>query len=325
MKVLVTGGAGFIGSHVCDHLLAWGDHVHALDNLSLGRMENVAHNMDNREFRFIQADLLDMDALHRLFAAERYEAVFHLAANSDIQRSAKETDLDLKQTFLTTCNVVECARRSGVRDILFASSSTIFGVHAKPISETTAPLTPVSLYGAAKLAAEGYLTAYASLFGLSVWIFRLPNVVGSRLTHGCVYDFVGRLRRDPTQLLILGDGTQQKPYAHVRDVIDAVMLAWEHALDRVNVFNISADGVTTVGDIARIVIEEMGLRNVRVEFTGEERGWPGDVPQFQYDSRKIRALGWEPRRNSDDAIREAVRSLLESTPAGEPSPLKEWS
>jgi len=310
MKNLVSGGAGFIGSHLCDHLLAWGDEVHALDNLSLGRMENVAHHLDNRKFRFIRADLLDVEPLRALFEAERYDAVFHLAANSDIRRSCHETDLDLRQTFLTTYNVAECARRSGVREILSMSSSTVYGPHDKPLAETTGPLHPVSLYGAAKLASEGFLTAYASLFDIAVWIFRLPNVVGARLTHGCVRDFVERLQKDPTQLLILGDGSQHKPYLHVKDLIDAMMLAWEHSHDRINCFNIAADGTTSVREIARIVIEEMGLRNVRIEYTGEERGWPGDVPHFQYDSSKIRNLGWKARHTAEEAIREAVRSMV---------------
>jgi len=312
MKILITGGAGFIGSHLCDHLLAWGDQVHALDNLSRGRLENVAHNLDNRQFRFIQADLLEFEPLQRLFEAERYDAVFHLAGNSDIQRSVRETDLDLRQTFLTTYNVAECARRSNVREILFTSSSTVYGPHDKPLSEATGPLHPISLYGAAKLASEGFLAAYASLFDMSVWIFRLPNVVGERLTHGCVYDFVERLHKDLTQLLVLGDGKQEKPYADVKDVIDAILLAWKCSRDHVNCFNIAASGTTSVREIARIVIEEMGLRNVRIEYTGEERGWPGDVPHFQYDSYKIRALGWEPRHSSEQAIRQAVRSMVKS-------------
>jgi UDP-glucose 4-epimerase len=290
--------------------LAWGDEVHALDNLSLGRRESIAHHLDNREFRFIETDLLDFEPLQKLFMTEHYEAVFHLAANSDIRRGERETDLDLRHTFRTTYNVAECARRFGVRDIIFASSSTIYGPHEKPLSETTGPLRPISFYGAAKLAAEAFLTAYASQFDLSVWILRLPNVLGTRLTHGCVYDFVGRLIKDPSHLLILGDGAQQKPYAHVKDVIDAMMLAWEHALERINCFNIGGAGLVTVKEIARIVIDEMGLCNVRIEYTGEDRGWPSDVPHFQYDARKVHALGWEPRHTAEEAIREAVRSMV---------------
>jgi len=287
-----------------------------VDNLSLGRMENVAHNLDNRGFRLIQADLLDLEPLAELFEAERYDTVFHLAANSDIRRSAHETDLDLRQTFLTTYNVVECARRSEVREILFTSSSTVYGPHEEPMSELTSPLQPVSLYGAAKLAAEGFLSAYASLFNLSVWIFRLPNVVGERLTHGCVYDFVERLRKDPTRLVILGDGRQHKPYAHVKDVIDAMVLAWEHPDERVNCFNIGVNETTSVREIARMVIQEMGLKDVLTECTDDEAAWPGDIPYFQYDWRKLRALGWEPRHTPEEAIRAAVRALLQSRAPG---------
>ncbi|KPL08793.1 epimerase [candidate division BRC1 bacterium SM23_51] len=315
MKILVTGGAGFIGSHLCDRLLARGDEVHALDNLSLGRRENVAHNLDHRAFRFIEADLLEIEPLRALFEAERYDAVFHLAANSDIERSARETDLDLRLTFLTTCNVAECARRFGVGEVLFASSSTVYGPHDRPLSERTGPFLPASLYGAAKLAAEGFLSAYASMFDLSVWILRLPNVVGERMTHGCVYDFINRLHEDPSRLVILGDGGQRKPYVHVEDVLDAVLLAWECSRDRINCFNIGTDSATSVSDIARIVIEEMGLRDVCLEYTGGEGGWPGDVPRFQYDSSKIHALGWRARHISDEAIRAAVRATVKGEAA----------
>lgn len=317
MKILVTGGAGFIGSHLCDRLLARGDEVHALDNLSLGRRENLAHNLDHRAFRFIEADLLEVEPLRALFEAERYDAVFHLAANSDIQRSARETDLDLRLTFLTTHNVAECARLGGVREILFASSSTIYGLHDGPLSEQTGPLFPVSLYGAAKLAAEGFLSAYASMFDLSVWIFRLPNVVGARMTHGCVYDFIHHLREDPSQLVILGDGSQCKPYVHVEDVLDAMLLAWEHSRERINCFNIGTDSTTSVREIARIVIEEMGLCDVRLKYMGGESGWPGDVPRFQYDAGKIYALGWKARRTSDEAVRTAVRATIKEEARGE--------
>ncbi|MCX8036444.1 MAG: SDR family NAD(P)-dependent oxidoreductase [Candidatus Sumerlaeia bacterium] len=318
MKILVTGGAGFIGSHLCDHLLAWGDEVHALDNLSLGRVEHIAHHLDNRAFRFIQADLLDVEALSALFARERYEAVFHMAANSDIRKGSEQTDLDLRQTFLTTFHVADCARRFGVREIIFPSSSTVYGAHEAPLSETTGPMCPASFYGAAKLASEAFLCAHAAMHGISVWIFRLPNVVGERLTHGCVYDFVHRLKQDPTRLVVFGDGRQSKPYAHVKDVIDGMMLGWEHSHERVNLFNLGGEETLSVGEIARIVADEMGLAGARIEYTGEAGGWLGDITHFRYDARKIRSLGWKPRHTAEEAIRAAVRDLMRAQPPANP-------
>lgn len=310
MKALVTGGAGFIGSHLCDRLLAEGHEVHAIDNLSLGRMENIAHNLENVRFRFIRADLLELDHLAALFESARYDVVFHLAANSDIRRSVDETDLDLRLTFLTTYNVAECARRCGLREIVFASSSTIYGPHDVALSETTGPMTPASLYGASKLAAEAFLCAFASMFDLSAWIFRLPNVVGERLTHGCIYDFVKRLRDDPSRLVVFGDGNQRKPYVDVEDAIEAMLLAWRQSRERINRFNIGTDSTTSVREIARVVIEEMHLDNVRLEFTGGASGWAGDVSCYRYDWSKLRALGWRPRWTSDEAVRRAVRAYL---------------
>ena len=315
MKVLVTGGAGFIGSHACDRLLARGDQVHALDNLRLGRMANVAHLLENPRFRFLEADLLDLERLRALFAAERYDAVLHLAANSDIQRSTAETDLDLRLNCVTTHNVLECARLAGTREILFASSSTVYGAHVRPLAEDTGPLLPVSLYGAGKLAAEAFLSAFAALFDLSVWIFRLPNVVGSRMTHGAVHDFIHRLREEPARLVVLGDGRQRKPYVLVDEVLDAVFLAWERSRERVNCFNLGVNTTSSVQRLAEIVIEEMGLANVAIEYTGGAGGWPGDVPRFQYNLRKIHALGWQAQLTSDEAVRFAARRQIDWTAA----------
>jgi UDP-glucose 4-epimerase len=321
VKILVAGGAGFIGSHACDRLLALGHTVHALDNLSLGRIENIAHllkvgpvgnlaNIDHSRFRFIEADLLNFDSLRALFEAERYDAVFHLAANSDVRRSAVETNLDLRQTFLTTYNILECMRLAGTREILFASSSTVYGSREGALSEDAGPLRPVSLYGAAKLASEAYLSAFASLYGIRAWIFRLPNVVGARMTHGVIRDFIHRLREDPARLIVLGDGNQSKPYVLVDEVLDAMLLAWERSRERVNGFNIGVESATPVRTIAETVIAEMELENVAIEYTGGPAGWPGDVPRFRYDLARIHALGWRARRTSDEAVRLAARAHL---------------
>jgi len=310
MKVLVTGGAGFIGSHLCDRLLAEGATVHALDDLSLGRKENIAHNLDRSEFRFIEADVLEADRLCEIFRAESYDRVFHFAANSDIALGNRETDHDLRLTFLATYNVLECARRFGVGEIVFPSSSTVFGSHAGRLAEDSGPLRPASLYGAAKLASEAFLSAYSSLFGIRAWIFRLPNVVGGRMTHGCIFDFIEKLRADPSRLVVLGDGSQSKPYVLVEEVLNALFLAMRRPGGRINCYHIGVESTTSVRRIAEIVLEEMGLTDTKIEFSGGEAGWPGDVPRFRYDLRKIHALGWKARHTSDEAVRIAVRRLL---------------
>ena len=318
MKVLVTGGAGFIGSHVCDRLLGLGAEAHALDNLRLGRIANIEHVLATPGFRFVTADLLEKNAVRGLFDTERYDVVFHLAANSDIQRSTEETDLDLRLNLMTTQNVLDCARLAGTREIVFASSSTVYGLREKPMAEDSGPLLPVSLYGAGKLAAEAFLGAFAALFDMKVWIFRLPNVVGSRMTHGALHDFIRRLRHDPSRLVVLGDGSQRKPYVLVEEVIDAMLLAWERLRERVNCFNIGVESATSVRDIAQIVIEELGLGNIPVEYTGGASGWAGDVPRFEYDLTRIHRLGWRARHSSDEAVRLAARSQIEFTRASAP-------
>jgi UDP-glucose 4-epimerase len=214
---------------------------------------------------------------------------------------------------MTTHNVLECARLGGTRQIVFASTSTVYGIREKPMAEDSGPLFPVSLYGAGKLAAEAFLSAFAALFDMKVWIFRLPNVVGARMTHGAVHDFIDKLRRDPSRLLVLGDGTQRKPCVLVGEVIDAMLLARECARERVNCFNIGVESATWVRDMAQIVIEEMDLGDIPVEYTGGAGGWAGDVPHFEFDLTRIHRLGWRARHSSDEAVRLAARSQIEFT------------
>ena len=212
MTLLVTGGAGFIGSHLVDRLLAEGHRVVAVDNFELGRRENLAHLHGAPRFAFHELDVLNRSALDRLFAEAKFDAVFHLAANSDIARGSTDPERDLRLTFHTTFETLDAMRRHGVGRVVFASSSAIYGDRDECLVEEAGPLKPVSLYGAAKLAGEAYLSAYVHAFGLQGWVCRFPNVVGERTTHGVVHDFIHRLREDPAKLRILGDGRQEKPY-----------------------------------------------------------------------------------------------------------------
>ncbi len=314
MRILVTGGAGFIGSHIIDALLRQGDHVVCIDNFSLGKEEHLEHHSKNSHFSLRRLDLVtDRSAMELLFQREKFDCVFHLCANSDIQRGGKDPSLDLNRTFLSTFYVLECMRLYNVRDLVFSSSSAIYGDLSGKLNENSGPAFPKSLYGAGKLAAEGFISAYTENFDLRSWIFRFPNVVGPRATHGVLFDFILRLRQNPKQLTILGDGKQAKPYMHVHDLVQAILIGWKKSTGSFNCFNVGVDSFTTPDEIAEIVIEEMKLGSVVLSHTGGPRGWKGDVPRFEYDSSKMRKLGWKPSSTSTEAVRLAVKDLIEQS------------
>ncbi|MFC2162574.1 NAD-dependent epimerase/dehydratase family protein [Candidatus Altiarchaeota archaeon] len=314
-KILVTGGAGFIGSHIIDRLLAEGNSVHCIDDLSLGRMENMSHNTGNPDFKFMKADLLDADRLSKLFSEQDFDGVFHFAANSDISLGTINTSCDLEKNFMTTFNVLDCMREYEVNNLVFASTSAIYGETPKRLHEDMGPLQPISLYGASKLAAEAYISAYSHLYSIRSWIFRFPNVVGDRTTHGAIYDFMEKLGKDPGRLEVLGDGTQSKQYMYVKDLVEGIMFGWKKTSDMLNVLNLGCGSATTVRQMAEMVVEEMGLMDVKIEYTGGDRGWKGDVPKFEYDLGKIHGLGWKSKYESTEAVRHAIRCILEDRSA----------
>jgi UDP-glucose 4-epimerase len=308
MKILTAGGAGFIGSHLNDALLAGGADVVCVDNLSLGGGEAIRHCHGNPKFEFCELDICDAEKLDAVFRRHAFDRVYHLAANSDIRKGGEDPNTDLRNTFLTTVSLLDAMRAHGVKELLFASSSAVYGDKREALREDAGDLRPVSYYGAAKLASEAFISAYAAMNGPAANIVRFPNVVGPRLTHGAIFDFVAKLKRNPGELEILGDGNQEKPYVYVSDLIDAMLLM---RYDRgVNICNVGVDSATTVRRIADIVCEEMGLENVRYGFTGGSVGWPGDVPRFRYDLSKIHALGWRAKYGSDEAVRLAARHAL---------------
>jgi UDP-glucose 4-epimerase len=309
MRIFVTGGAGFIGSHLVDRLMAEGNQVTVFDNLSSGRIEFIEQHMNKNTFRFIKGDLLNLDDVKK--AISGHDIVFHLAANPDVRLGVEKTDLDLKQEIIATYNVLESMRVSEVRRIVFTSSGTVYGeAPVSPLPEDYGPLLPISLYGAGKMASEGLISAFCHLFDMQAWIFRLANIVGKRATHGIIFDFINKLRRNPCELEILGDGTQCKPYLHVEDCVDGILFAFRNSHDRVNVFNLGCSTVTDVITIAKIVVEEMGLKDVKFKYTGGKRGWPGDVPQVRFNVNKINRLGWKAKYTSDEAVRKAIREIL---------------
>lgn len=311
--VFVTGGAGFIGSHIVDYELARGNRVTAYDNLVSGRVEFVSHHVDNPRFTLVEADLLDGPKLKA--AMSGHDFVWHMGGNTDIRLGSRVPDHDLRNCTIATANVLEAMRSVSAKEMIFSSSSTVYGDRrGDEMAEEKGPLLPICLYGAAKLACEGLLSSYAHLFGIRSWIFRFGNVVGARMGHGSILDFIGKLRADPSHLEVLGDGTQQKPFFTVEDCINGMSAISTRAeLDSdvpCDVFNLGPSRTTQVRDVAQVVIEEMGLSNVAMHFTGGRQGWRGDVPDVRLDVSKARSLGWEARNTSDEAVRIAVRRLL---------------
>lgn len=307
-NVFVTGGAGFIGSHLIDRLIE-NHNVTVYDNLSSGKKEFISQHFDKKKFSFIEADLLDTKKLKN--AMREQDFVFHFAANSDVRLGAEKTDIPLKQNIIATYNVLESMRINNVKNILFPSSCTVYGeTNITPIPENYGPMTPVSLYGASKLASEGFITAYCSMFGMNAWVFRFANIVGSRGTHGVIFDFIKKLKNNADELEILGDGKQAKSYLHVDDCLDAMLFAVEYPSDKINIFNLGSDDRINVDKIANIVVEEMNLKNVKFKYTGGSRGWKGDIPKIMLSIEKIEKLGWKPRYNSEKAVRMTVKALI---------------
>jgi UDP-glucose 4-epimerase len=308
----ITGGAGFIGSHLADRLLAEGQNVTVYDSLISGKNTNIEHNLNKKNFHFIQSDLLDLESLKK--AMKGHEVVWHLGANTDIPGGNKNTDIDLKNCTIATWNVLEAMRGTGVSKILFASSSTVYGdVPLVALKETSGPLFPISLYGAGKLACEGLLSSYSHLFGIKVWMFRFGNVLGARMGHGVIHDFINKLRNNPKELEILGDGNQEKNYFLIEDCLDGITCAFQKSKTDCDVFNLGCTATIKVRDIGRVVAEEMGLKDVKFRFTGGIRGWAGDAPYVMFNLDKIAKLGWQSKHSSEEAVRIATGRLLGKT------------
>jgi UDP-glucose 4-epimerase len=310
MKAFVTGGAGFIGSHLVDKLLNMGNHVTSYDNLSSGKKEFFKTHLKNDNFCFVESDLLDLSNLTK--EIKDHDVIFHIAANPFVRLGEKQTRLDLEQGAIATYNILEAMRKNNIGKIVFSSSSVVYAETPDiEIPETYGPTLPISLYGAGKLAAEGLISAFCGTFDFQAWIYRFANVVGSRGTHGVIVDFIDKLNKNPNELEILGNGKQRKPYLHVSDIVDGILFGFEHSNDQINLFNVGCDSNTTVTRIAELVVEEMGLSNVEFKYTGGIRGWAGDVPRFQLDISKLKKLGWKERFSSDGAVRKSIKEILD--------------
>ncbi len=310
MKIFITGGAGFIGSNLVDKLIE-GNEITVYDNLSSGKKEFLKNHLEKANFHFIEADLRDPDKLKE--SLKGHDIVYHLAADPDVRSGAENTKTHFENNIIATHNLLEAMRETGLKDIVFTSTSTIYGeATVIPTPEDYGPLLPISIYAASKLSCEAMISSYCYTFGMRSWLFRFANIVGNRSTHGVIFDFINKLKRNSKELEILGDGSQSKSYMLVDDCLDSMLFAVKNSKDPVNIFNIGTEDGTNVTRIAEIVVEEMKLKDVKFSYTGGKRGWIGDVPKMGLSIDKIKGLGWKPRHNSEESIREAAKNLLSS-------------
>ena len=309
MFAVVTGGAGFIGSHLVDALVARGDKVLVIDMLLLGSTETIARHLDSGNVRLEKIDLLTDGWQDAMKGADR---VYHLAADPDVRQSAMTPDPTIRNNIVATYRVLEAMRTHGIPELVFTSTSTIYGeATVIPTPEDYTPLEPISVYGASKLACEALISAYCHSFQMRSWVFRFANIIGERSGHGVITDFIHKLRQNPKELEILGDGRQTKSYLEVHECVEAMLYAVGRAKEPVNTFNIGSEDWIDVKTIADIVADEMHLPSVRHRFTGGKRGWVGDVPKMQLGIEKITELGWKPRLGSQESVRIATRAMLD--------------
>jgi UDP-glucose 4-epimerase len=305
-RYFVVGGAGFIGSHLVERLLERGT-VTIFDDLSVGRREFVANALASGRTELVVGDARDLPALERAIAG--HDVVFHLAANPEARWGLDNPRLDLEQGTIATWNVLEAMRRTGVKQLVFSSSGTVYGDTADSCGERDLGELPISLYGASKFAGEALISAFVECFGLRGTIYRFGNVVGPRGTHGAALDFLKKLAHSRQELEVLGDGAQAKPYVYVEDCVDGILFGLDHAQERLNVFNIAPPDCTSVRRIAELCVQASPYPDASIRYTGGARGWPGDVPRSRLDPSKLAALGWTVSHSSDQAVERAVQAL----------------
>ena len=311
MRALVTGGAGFIGSHLIDRLVARGDSVVVIDNLSSGHLAFIQNHIGAGKVTLVQGDICNPSDVEKAMSMD-VDCVFHLAANPDIRLGTKITDTDLKQGTVATYNILEAMRTSGVKKIAFASSSVVYGEDAPlPTPEDHGPCMPISLYGASKQAGEGLISSWVGTFGFQAWIFRFANIIGARGTHGVIFDFIHKLRKDPSRLEVLGNGLQEKSYMEVGDCVDGILHVIDNSNEPLNLFNLGSHDTSSVTRIAEIVIEETGCKGASIEYTGGDRGWAGDIPKAMLSIDKMLSTGYDVRYNSEEAIRHTAKCLID--------------
>lgn len=302
MEALVTGGAGFIGSHLVEELLEKGNNVTVIDNLSRGREERIPD-----EAELIKGDLKDEEFV--LNNVNDFDVVFHLAANPDVAKGAKDRQVHIDENVRTTHNLLEVMDKNQIKDLVFTSTSTVYGEVEGSVSEDHGPLKPISLYGASKLSCEALISAYSE-FGIKSWIFRLANIIGERSDHGVIPDFIKKLNESSNRLEVLGNGEQEKSYLYVEDCVDAMLHLYKNSNGKVNIFNIGSEDTIKVKDIAKIIRDGVNPE-AEITYTGGEKGWKGDVPKFHLDISKKKEYGWEPNYDSRESVKLTIRGILQ--------------
>ena len=307
MKAFITGGAGFIGSNLTDRLLQNGHEVRVYDNLSTGQLRFLDNAKNDERFSFVEGDLLDEDTLSK--AMEGFQMVFHFAANADVRFGTDHPRRDLEQNTIATFNVLEAMRHQSIRKIAFASTGSVYGeAEVIPTPEDAPFPIQTSLYASSKLAGESLISSFCEGFDFQAWIFRFVSILGERYTHGHVFDFYKKLKRDPTRLEVLGNGKQRKSYLYVQDCIDSILLAIEKGQKKVNLFNLGVDGYCTVNDSIGWICEALGV-DPKLNYSGGERGWIGDNPFIYLDTQKINQMGWKPKLGIQEAILKTIKFL----------------
>lgn len=309
-RYIVTGCAGFIGSHLVDRLLANGHEVVGIDNFSTGQHPFLDSALKQDRFQLTKLDLLDLESLKH--AISHAEAVFHLAANADVRFGTHHPHKDLEQNTIATFHVLEAMRVNNIKKIAFSSTGSVYG--ESPIIPTpeNGPFPiQTSLYGASKAACEGLISAYCEGFGYQSWIFRFVSILGERYSHGHVFDFYQQLKANPTSLSVLGNGKQRKSYLYVQDCIDAILIAMNKAHDQVNIFNLGVDDYCEVNHSIHWICQELGVKP-KIEYSGGDRGWIGDNPFIYLDTKKIRSFGWTPKLNIQESVVKTVQYLKQN-------------
>lgn len=309
-KILVTGAAGFIGSHIVDRLIQDGNLVIAYDNLSKGVLENLSRWHGNPLLEFVKGDVTDTSKLQD--ASADCDAVFHLAANPEVRHD--DPVVHFQQNVYATFCLLEAASSAEAKDFVFTSSSTVYGEATQfPTPENYSPMVPISMYGASKLASEAIISGKCNSSGMRGLIFRLANVIGPRLRHGVIFDFINKLRKDHTHLEVLGDGTQRKSYLYITDCVDGMSKAFQKDRGALEVYNLGSSDSIDVPNIAQTVIDEMNLKDVGIEYEGgpDGRGWIGDVKSMLLDISKMRSLGWDPKYSSSESVKESARAMVQ--------------
>jgi UDP-glucose 4-epimerase len=309
--MLITGGAGFIGSHLVDKLVSEGYKVRIIDNLSSGRLENIAHHKNNPSVEIIIGDLRRIEDVQK--AVDGVDTIFHFAANPEVRVSTTNPEIHFNENIVATFNLLEAMRKRDVKGLIFASSSSVYGEPEKiPVNET-APVRPVSVYGASKAACENLIHAYSRLYGIRAIALRYANVVGPRLRHGVIWDLINKLRKNPSELDILGDGMQVRSYIYIDDAVEATITAWRKTNSSFEVYNVASEDWITVNEVADEVIKAMGLINVRKIYKPilHGIGWLGDVKRIELKIDKLRILGFKPTLSSREAVRITARKLID--------------